>query len=105
MEAEAEVEAKKNFWMEAEAEAKAKKIFEMEAEAERKFIFKMEAEAEAVQKFAASTSLVLQDIGPLGPIPCSRSTTSFDHSMKGIGYNWPCAILGWLVKQQCSRKQ
>ena len=46
MEAEAEAEAKKIFWMEAEAEAEAKKFL------------KMEAEAEAVQKFGASTSLV-----------------------------------------------
>ena len=45
MEAEAEAEAEKNFWMEAEAEAEAKTIM------------KMEAEAEAVQKFGASTSL------------------------------------------------
>ena len=47
MEAEAEAEAEKYFWMEAEAEAEAKTIL------------KMEAEAEAVQKFGASTSLVL----------------------------------------------
>ena len=46
VEAEAEAEAKKNFWMEAEAEAEAKKIL------------KMEAEAEAVQKLGASTSLL-----------------------------------------------
>ena len=46
MEAEAEAEAEKYFWMEAEAEAEAKTIL------------KMEAEAEAVQKFGTSTSLV-----------------------------------------------
>ena len=41
---------------------------------------------------------VLQDIGPLvGPRPCSHSTTSLDHPEQGIGYRWPCAILGWLV--------
>ena len=28
---------------------------------------------------------VLQDIGPLGPLPCSLST-SLDHSKQGIGY-------------------
>ena len=42
---------------------------------------------------------VLQDIGPLGPLPCSPSTSSADHSKQGIGYRWPCAILGWLVKK------
>ena len=40
---------------------------------------------------------VLQDIGPLGSLPCSHSTSSADHSKLGIGYRWPCAILGWLV--------
>ena len=40
---------------------------------------------------------VLQDIGPLGPLPCSHSTSSADHFKQGIGYRWPCAILGWLV--------
>ena len=40
---------------------------------------------------------VLQDIGPLGPLPCSYSTSSVNHSKQGIGYRWPCAILGWLV--------
>ena len=35
---------------------------------------------------------VLQDIGPLGPLPCSQSSTSLDHSKQGIGYRWPCAI-------------
>ena len=40
---------------------------------------------------------VLQDIGPLGPLPCSHSTSLLDHSQQGIGYRWPCAILGWLV--------
>ena len=29
---------------------------------------------------------VLQDIGPLGPLPCSHSTSSLDHSKQGIGY-------------------
>ena len=29
---------------------------------------------------------VLQDIGPLGPLPCSHSTSSADHSKQGIGY-------------------
>ena len=29
---------------------------------------------------------VLQDIGPLGPLPCSHSTSSLDHSQQGIGY-------------------
>ena len=37
---------------------------------------------------------VLQDIGPLGPQPCSHSTSSVDHSKQGIGYRWPYAILG-----------
>ena len=41
---------------------------------------------------------VLQDIGPLGPLPCSHSTSSVNHSKQGIGYRWPCAILGWLVR-------
>ena len=36
---------------------------------------------------------VLQDIGPLGPLPCSHSTTSLDHSKQGIGYRLPCVIL------------
>ena len=40
---------------------------------------------------------IQQDIGPLGPLPCSHSTASADHSKQGIGYRWPCAILGWLV--------
>ena len=40
---------------------------------------------------------VLQDIGPLGPLPCSHSTSSANHSKQGIGYRWQCAILGWLV--------
>ena len=39
----------------------------------------------------------LQDIGPLGPLPCSHSPSSANHSKQGIGYCWPCAILGWLV--------
>ena len=43
-------------------------------------------------------SCVLQDIGPLGPLPCSHSTSSADHSKQGIRYRWPCAILWWLVK-------
>ena len=29
---------------------------------------------------------VLQDIGPLGPLPCSHSTFSANHSKQGIGY-------------------
>merc|ERR1712074_458036 len=29
---------------------------------------------------------VLQDIGSLGPLPCSHSSTSLDHSKQGIGY-------------------
>ena len=29
---------------------------------------------------------VLQDIGPLGPLPCSHSTSSANHSKQGIGY-------------------
>ena len=41
---------------------------------------------------------VLQDIGPLGPLPCSHSTFLADYSKQGIGYRWPCAILGWLVR-------
>ena len=65
-----------------------------------------EAEAEAVEaalKSTASTSLsgrleihpcVLQDIGPLGPLLYSHSTTSHNHSMQGIGYRRPSAILG-----------
>ena len=28
---------------------------------------------------------VLQDIGPLGPLPCSHSTSA-NHSKQGIGY-------------------
>ena len=40
-----------------------------------------------------------EDIGPLGPLPCSHSTSSVDYSKQGIGYRWPCAILGWLVNQ------
>merc|ERR1712074_16293 len=30
---------------------------------------------------------VLQDIGPLGPLPCSHSTSSANHSKQGIGYH------------------
>ena len=37
---------------------------------------------------------VLQYIGPLRPLPSSRSTFLADHSKQGIGYRWPCAILG-----------
>ena len=44
---------------------------------------------------------VPQDIGPLGPLPCSHSTSSADHSKQGIRYRWPCAILGWLVYYIC----
>ena len=29
---------------------------------------------------------VLQDIDPLGPLPCFHSITSFSHSKQGIGY-------------------
>ena len=29
---------------------------------------------------------VLQDIGPLGPLPCSHPTSSLDHYQQGIGY-------------------
>ena len=29
---------------------------------------------------------VLQDIGPLGPLPCSHSNSSANHSKQGIGY-------------------
>ena len=29
---------------------------------------------------------VLQDIGPLGPLPCSYSTSLLDHTQQGIGY-------------------
>ena len=29
---------------------------------------------------------VLQDIGLLGPLPCSHSTYSANHSKQGIGY-------------------
>ena len=29
----------------------------------------------------------LQDIGPLGPLPCSHSNSSADHSKQGIGYH------------------
>ena len=29
---------------------------------------------------------VLQDVSPLGPLPCSHSTASADHSKQGIGY-------------------
>ena len=75
MEAEAEAEAKKIFWMEAEAEAEAKKIFwmEAEAEAEAKKILKMEAEAEAVQKFGASTSLVFTFARTISYVPASAN--------------------------------
>ena len=31
---------------------------------------------------------VLQDIGPLGLLPYSHSTSSADHSKQGIGYRW-----------------
>ena len=40
---------------------------------------------------------VLQDIGPLRPLPCSHLTSSPKYSKQGNGYRWPCAILGWLV--------
>ena len=39
---------------------------------------------------------VLQDISPLGLLPCPHSTPSADHFKQGIGYCWPCAILGGL---------
>ena len=29
---------------------------------------------------------ILQDIGPLGPLPCSQSTSLADLSKQGIGY-------------------
>ena len=29
---------------------------------------------------------VLQDIGPLGPLPCSHPTFTANHSKQGIGY-------------------
>ena len=29
---------------------------------------------------------VLQDIGPLGPLPCSHFISSLDHFQQGIGY-------------------
>ena len=44
---------------------------------------------------------VLQDIGPLGPLPCSHSNFLTNHSKQGIGYRWPSAILGWLVTNVC----
>ena len=37
---------------------------------------------------------VLQDIGPLGPLPCSHSITSLDHSKQCIWYRRLCAVLG-----------
>ena len=40
---------------------------------------------------------VQKDIDPLRPLPCCHSTSPLDHSQQGIGYRWPCAILGWLV--------
>ena len=40
---------------------------------------------------------VHRDIGPLGPLRCSHFTSSANHSKQGIGNQWPCAILGWLV--------
>ena len=40
---------------------------------------------------------VLQDMGPLGLLPCSHSTTTVNHSKQGIGYHWMSAILRWLV--------
>ena len=40
---------------------------------------------------------VLQDIGPLGPLPCSHFNSTANHSKQGTGYRWPCAIFGWLV--------
>ena len=40
---------------------------------------------------------VLQDIGPLG-FAALLSPYFFSYlSKQGIGYRWPCAILGWLV--------
>ena len=47
---------------------------------------------------------VLQDIGPLRPLPCSHSTASLDHFQQGIRYRWPCAILGWLVQKSINHR-
>ena len=40
---------------------------------------------------------VLQEIRPMGVLPCSHSTTLLDHSKLGIGYRWPCVIIRQLV--------
>ena len=50
-------------------------------------------------------SCVLQDIGPLGPLPCSHSITLDDYLEQGIGYHWPCVILGRLISllRRCVR--
>ena len=43
----------------------------------------------ALSEHTENHPFVLQDIGPLGPLPSSHSTSSANR--------WPCAILGWLV--------
>ena len=40
---------------------------------------------------------ILHNFGPVGQLSCSQSTTLLDHYKQGIGYRWPCAILGLLV--------
>ena len=42
---------------------------------------------------SGNSPCVLQDIGPLGPLLCSHSITSLDHSKQGMGYRCPSAIL------------
>ena len=40
-----------------------------------------------------------QDVRKFTPASCSHSNSSANHSKQGIGYSWPCAILGWLVSR------
>ena len=49
---------------------------------------------EGTEKPMSGITRVLQDICPFGPLPCSHSISPLDHSQQGIGYRWPCAILG-----------
>ena len=47
---------------------------------------KMENSPKAFSGHLEIYTSVLQDIGPLGPLPCSHSTSPANHSKQGIGY-------------------
>ena len=90
MEAEAEAEAKKFFWMEAEAEAEVKKYFEMEAE------------AEAVQKFGASTSLVCV-CACVYICMCVQCHVLVCDSVRACVCTWACERLVWSMSENLRR--